>query len=115
MRFKSFVVKCFWFRETEPVLNFIFLWVIASAYMGILDTLGLVGQQTGSITVSRGLGTQLTILVVGLVISIVDVRKSANQNSQKTKILNIIDEEATPKTKENKRVLQHLFEDEELE
>lgn len=59
------------------------MWVIASAYMGILDTLGLVGQQTGSITVSRGLGTQLTILVVGLVISIVDVRKSANQNSQK--------------------------------
>lgn len=91
------------------------MWVIASAYMGILDTLGLVGQQTGSITVSRGLGTQLTILVVGLVISIVDVRRSANQNSQKTKILNIIDEEATPKTKENKRVLQHLFEDEELE
>ena len=45
--------------------------------------------------------------------SVIEFWKSANQNSQKTKILNIVDDDA-PKRTENKRVLQHLFEDEEL-
>lgn len=82
--------------------------------MGILDTLGLVRQQTGTISVSWGLWMQLLVLIIGMGISIVEVWKSASHNSQKTKILNIVDDEA-PKAKEGKRVLQHLFEDEELE
>ena len=56
----------------------------------------------------------LILLLVGLVISFIEVWNGANKNSQKTKILNIVDEEA-PKKVENKRVLQHLFEDEDLE
>lgn len=114
IKFKSLVVKCFGFRETEPVLNFMFLWMIGCVYMGILDTIGLTSQQTGLIALSRGLILHLGLLVIGLGITIVEIRKSANQNSQKTKILNIVDEEA-PKKPENKRVLQHLFDDEELE
>lgn len=114
MNFKAFVVKFFGFRETEPVLNFIFLRVIASVYMGILDTLGVVATKTQSVSVARGLRVQLFVLVLGLGISIVDVRKSANQNSQKTKILNIVDDEA-PKMQENKRFVQHLFDEEELD
>lgn len=112
--FKSFVVKFFGFRETEPVLNFIFLWVIVSTYMGMLDMVGLAREQTGSLSIARGLRAQMLILVVGLGISILEVRKSANQNSQKTKILNIVDDEA-PKMQENKRFVQHLFDEEELE
>lgn len=112
--FKSFVVKFFGFRETEPVLNFIFLWVIVSVYMGMLDMVGLAREQTGSLSIARGLRAQMLILIVGLGVSIVEVRKSANQNSQKTKILNIVDDEA-PKMQENKRFVQHLFDEEEFE
>lgn len=112
--FKRFVVRSFGFRETEPVLNFIFLWMIVATYMGILDSVGFVGKYVGAISISRGLWTQLLILVVGLVMGLLDVRKSANLNSQKTKILNIVDEEA-PQRPENKRVVQHLFEDEDLD
>jgi len=100
--FKRFIIKYLGFRETEPVLNFMFLWIIVAAYMGILDTLGLVSQNTGTIGIAWG-----------LIMSVIEVWKSANQNSQKTKILNIVDDDA-PKRTENKRVLQHLFEDEEL-
>lgn len=111
--FKRFIIKYLGFRETEPVLNFMFLWIIVAAYMGILDTLGLVSQNTGTIGIAWGLSVQLIVLVVGLIMSVIEVWKSANQNSQKTKILNIVDDDA-PKRTENKRVLQHLFEDEEL-
>ncbi|MBB1557577.1 MAG: hypothetical protein HG439_003775, partial [candidate division SR1 bacterium] len=72
-----------------------------------------VSQNTGTIGIAWGLSVQLIVLVVGLIMSIIEVWKSANQNSQKTKILNIVDDDA-PKRTENKRVLQHLFEDEEL-
>ena len=56
----------------------------------------------------------LILLLVGLVLSFIEVWKGANKNSQKTKILNIVDDDA-PKKVENKRAVQHLFEDEDLE
>ena len=52
--FKRFIIKYLGFRETEPVLNFMFLWIIVAAYMGILDTLGLVSQNTGTIGIAWG-------------------------------------------------------------
>ena len=56
----------------------------------------------------------LILLLIGLILSFIEVWKGANKNSQKTKILNIVDEDA-PKKVENKRAVQHLFEDEDLE
>ena len=62
--FKRFIIKYLGFRETEPVLNFMFLWIIVASYMGILDTLGLVSQNTGTIGIAWGLSVQLIVLVV---------------------------------------------------
>lgn len=83
--------------------------------MPLLDTILAASNQTGTLAVHRGLWTQLLILLGGLGIALVEVRKSANQNSQKTKILNIVDEEAPQSRTEPKRVVQHLFDDEELD
>ncbi|MDR0860101.1 MAG: hypothetical protein LBO09_03840 [Candidatus Peribacteria bacterium] len=41
MKFKSFVVYLFSLREDEPLVDFAFLWVIASVFMGIVDTVGV--------------------------------------------------------------------------
>ena len=65
----------------------------------------------------------LILLLIGLILSFIEVWKGANKNSQKTKILNIVDDEPqqprvdedAPKKVENKRAVQHLFEDEDLE
>lgn len=108
---KVFMVKCFGFRESEPILNFMFLWMMLAIYMPILDLVWYLPKFTSSLTLSRGLWIQLLILLVGLAISLREVRKSANKNSQKTKILNISDEDA-PQRPESKRVVQHLFEEE---
>lgn len=113
-RFKWFVVNFLGFRESEPMLNFIFLWVIASTFMGILDTLGMVAPATQSASLAWGGWLMLILLVIGIIISFIEVWKGADKNSQRTKVLNIVDEEA-PKKPESKRVLKHLFDVEEEE
>ena len=113
-RFKGFVVNFLGFRESEPMLNFIFLWVIASTFMGILDTLGMVAPVTQSASLAWGGWLMLILLVIGIIISFIEVWKGADKNSQRTKVLNIVDEEA-PKKPESKRVLKHLFDVEEEE
>jgi hypothetical protein len=113
-RFKGFVVNYLGFRESEPMLNFIFLWVIASTFMGILDTLGMVAPATQSASLAWGGWLMLILLVIGIIISFIEVWKGADKNSQRTKVLNIVDEEA-PKKPESKRVLKHLFDVEEEE
>lgn len=113
-RFKGFIVNFLGFRESEPMLNFAFLWIIASAFMGITDTLGMLNDITERISLAWWGKFMLILLLVGLVLSFIEVWKGANKNSQKTKILNIVDEDA-PKKIENKRAVQYLFEDEDLE
>ena len=113
-RFKGFIVNFLGFRESEPMLNFAFLWIIASAFMGITDTLGMLNDITERISLAWWGKFMLILLLIGLILSFIEVWKGANKNSQKTKILNIGDEDA-PKKVENKRAVQHLFEDEDLE
>lgn len=115
IRFKSFIVNFLGFRESEPMLNFGFLWVIAGAFIGITDTLGMLASTTQRVSFAWGGKLIFVLLLIGIIISFIEVWKGANKNSQKTKILNIVDEESAPQKTENKRVLQHLFDDEELE
>lgn len=112
---KAFMVKCFGFRESEPILNFMFLWMIVSVYMPMLDIVAFLPTFTGSISLSRGIWVQLLILLVGIIIAIKEVRKAASQNSQKTKILNIVDDEPQQPRVENKRIVQNLFDEEDMD
>lgn len=112
---KAFMVKCFGFRESEPILNFMFLWMIVSIYMPMLDIVAFLPTFTGSISLSRGIWVQLLILLVGIIIAIKEVRKAAGQNSQKTKILNIVDDEPQQPRVENKRIVQNLFDEEDMD
>lgn len=112
---KAFMVKCFGFRESEPILNFMFLWMIVSIYMPMLDIVAFLPTFTGSISLSRGIWVQLLILLVGIIIAIKEVRKAASQNSQKTKILNIVDDEPQQPRVENKRIVQNLFDEEDMD
>ena len=112
---KAFMVKCFGFRESEPILNVMFLWMIVSVYMPMLDIVAFLPTFTGSISLSRGIWVQLLILLVGIIIAIKEVRKAASQNSQKTKILNIVDDEPQQPRVENKRIVQNLFDEEDMD
>ena len=52
---------------------------------------------------------------LGIIIAIKEVRKAASQNSQKTKILNIVDDEPQQPRVENKRIVQNLFDEEDMD
>lgn len=52
IRFKGFIVNFLGFRESEPMLNFAFLWVIASTFMGITDTLGMLSDITERVSLA---------------------------------------------------------------
>ena len=117
-RFKGFVVNFLWFRESEPMLNFIFLWVIASNFLWIMDAIGMVvpalTERASIVWWGRVI---LLLLLVWIIISLIEVWKWADKNSQRTKVVTIVDddEEAPQKPEWNKRILKHLFDDEELE
>ena len=115
-RFKWFVVNFLGFRESEPMLNFLFLWVIASAFMWILDTLRMLWSVTQSASLTLWGYLMLILLLIWIIISFIEVRKWANKNSQRTKILNIVDDEA-PQKKSDEKTIQHLFDvdDEDFE
>jgi len=115
-RFKWFVVNFLGFRESEPMLNFLFLWVIASAFMWILDTLRMLWSITQSASLTLWGYLMLILLLIWIIISFIEVRKWANKNSQRTKILNIVDDEA-PQKKSDEKTIQHLFDvdDEDFE
>jgi apolipoprotein N-acyltransferase len=115
-RFKWFVVNFLGFRESEPMLNFLFLWVIASAFMWILDTLRMLWSVTQSASLTLWGYLMLILLLIWIIISFIEVRKWANKNSQRTKILNIVDDEA-PQKKSDEKAIQHLFDvdDEDFE
>jgi len=117
-RFKGFVVNFLGFRESEPMLNFIFLWVIAANFMWIMDSIGMVVPAvTDSASMAWWGWVILVLLLLGIIISFIEVWKWADKNSQRTKVINIVDDEEAPKKPEvnNKRIINHLFDDQDLE
>ena len=86
--------------------------------MGIIDSIGMVLPLTGSASIAWWGWFILFLLIVGIIISFIEVWKGAYKNSQRTKVVTITDDEEAPKNPEqhnNKRVLKHLFDEEELE
>jgi hypothetical protein len=87
--------------------------------MGIIDSIGMVLPLTGSASIAWWGWLILFLLIVGIIISFIEVWKWADKNSQRTKVVTITDDnEEAPKNPENhksKRFIQNLFDEEELE
>jgi hypothetical protein len=51
-KFKNFVIGYFGFKENDALVNFGFLFLIATAFLGIGDTINVVGTTTQTIKVT---------------------------------------------------------------
>lgn len=116
MKFKSFVVYLFSLREDEPLVDFAFLWVIASVFMGIVDTVGVAHIISPRINLTYRAVISETLLWIGLIWSFVSLRLSAKKSSRKAKILTVVDEpsahqKAVEIANQPKRPMHHLFDD----
>ena len=111
-RFKNIVITYFGFKEGDALINFILLWVISTIFLAIGDTISIVNEITSSVTRSGMYYFIELYLLAGLVITLLSVIKSAKDHSHKTKIINVVDENAS-KDLSNKKSIKGLFEEEE--
>lgn len=113
-KFKNFVIGYFGFKENDALLNFGFLWIIATAFLGIGDAIGVVGTSTQTIKVTWAYYFIELFLLLWLVLTLVSVIRHAKENSSKTKIVNVIDEDMV-KEVQHKKSFKGLFDEEDAE
>ena len=110
-KFKNFVIGYFGFKENDSLFNFGFLWIIATAFLGIGDAINVVGTSTQTIKLSWSYYFIQLFLLLGLVLTLVSVIKHAKENANKTKIVNVVDEDAM-KGIQQKKSFKGLFDEE---
>lgn len=111
-RFKNFVITYLWFKENNSLVNFWLLWIITTAFFGITDTINVISNATSRINVTWSAKFVQVLLLIWLIFTLVSVVKWAKQNSGRTKIVNIVDENVI-KENQNKRMFKWLFEEEQ--
>lgn len=109
-RFKNFIITYLWFKENNYIVNFWFLRVITTAFFWITDTINVIDWIKSVNTTWTAKFVQI-LLLLWLIFTLVSVVKWAKQNSSKTKIVNIVDENVI-KENQNKRVFKWLFDEE---
>lgn len=113
-KFKNFVIGYFGFKENDSLFNFGFLWIIATAFLGIGDAISVVGTSTQTIKLTWSYYFIQLFLLLGLVLTLVSVLKHVKENANKTKIVNVVDEDAM-KDIQHKKSFKGLFDEEESE
>jgi hypothetical protein len=88
-RFKALITTYFWFRDSDALLNFWFLWLITALYISIGDTISIFNETTTIQTTRGGYTFILLLLIVGLILTLVSVIKKA-KTSNKGKVINIV-------------------------
>jgi hypothetical protein len=110
-RFKNFVISYFGFKENDSLLNFILLRIILTALLWISDTINVVNWVTQTIHLTWSYYFIQLLLLIWFVLTLISVVKNARENWNRTKIINMADEE-TLKEISNKRSFKWLFEEE---
>ena len=113
-KFKNFIIGYFWFKENDSLFNFGFLWIIATAFLWIGDAINVVGTTTQTIKLTWSYYFIQLFLLLWLVLTLVSVIKHAKENANKTKIVNVVDEDAM-KEIQHKKSFKWLFDEEENE
>ena len=113
-KFKNFIIWYFGFKENDSLFNFGFLWIIATAFLWIGDAINVVGMSTQTITLTWSYYFIQLFLLLGLILTLVSVLKHAKENANKTKIVNVVDEDAM-KEIQHKKSFKGLFDEEEWE
>lgn len=113
-RFKNIVINYFGFKENDALINFALLFIISTALMGIWDTISVVQNTTSTIKVTWSYYFIELLLLVGLVLTLISVLKTAKIQWGKTKIINVINEDAL-KEVSHKKSLKGLFDEEDDE
>lgn len=116
-KFKKRIIDLFALREDEPLVDFALLWVITSVFMGIVDTISIAKDVSGTIDMTVWAFISQLLLLAGLIWAFVIIWQSYKKATKQTKIFNIVSDESQKDPQEEKKngKVQHLFEDLENE
>ncbi len=113
-KFKNFIIGYFGFKENDSLFNFWFLRIIATAFLWIGDAISVVGTSTQTIKLSWAYYFIQLFLLLGLILTLVSVLKHAKENANKTKIVNVVDEDAIQGI-QHKKSFKGLFDEADSE
>lgn len=109
------MISYFGIRENDALINFILLWIMVTAFFSISDTIGIVNDTLTSQITFSGRATFIEILLLwGLIMTLLTVIRTAKENHNKTKIINMVDDNHE-KEEHNRKNLRGLFEEEQEE
>ncbi len=113
-KFKNFVIGYFGFKENDSLFNFGFLWIISTAFFGVGDAINVIGTTTQTIKLTGSYYFIQLFLLLGLVLTLISVVKHAKETTGKTKIVNVVNEDAMEEI-HHKKSFKGLFDEEDEE
>jgi hypothetical protein len=92
-KFKNLFLSYFGWRDNDSLINFLFLFIITTSFFAITDTIHVSAWVTSRVVVSGGGKFIQFILLIGIIMTLISVIKSAQETWKKTKIINMVDED----------------------
>lgn len=112
VKFKNLFSMYFGWKENDSLINFLFLFIIITAFLSIKNTVNIASSATSTITFTWRWVIVLLLLLVGIWYTLVSVIKWAKATWKRTKIINIVDEEHTQLESTKDEIKKWLFETE---
>ncbi len=112
-KFKNLFLTYFGGRDNKSLINFLFLFIIATVYFGMTDAVRVASWVTSTIKVSWWCIFVEILLLLWIVFTLISVVKNAKEMWKKTKIVNVINEEKDKDAEVKEEIKKGLFDSEE--
>lgn len=110
IKFKNLFINYFWWRENDSLINFLFLFIIITAFLSIKNAINIATSATSTISFTKWWNFILIWLLIGIIFTLVSVVKWAQMTWKKTKIINVVDEEHSQMESTKDEIKKGLFE-----
>jgi len=114
VKFKNLFSTYFGWKENDSLINFLFLFIIITAFLSIKNTVNIASSATSTISFTWIWVFTLVLILIGIIITLISVFKWAQKNGKKTKIINVVDEEHSQMESTKDEIKKWLFNENEM-
>ena len=104
----------FGWKENDSLINFLFLFIIITAFLSIKNTVNIASSATSTISFTWLWTFILILLLIWIIITLISVFKWAQKTGKKTKIINVVDEEHNQMESTKDEIKKWLFNENEM-
>lgn len=114
VKFKNLFSTYFGWKENDSLINFLFLFIIITAFLSIKNTVNIASSATSTISFTWLWTFILILLLIWIIITLISVFKWAQKTGKKTKIINVVDEEHNQMESTKDEIKKWLFNENEM-